>query len=64
MSISKQVIPTYINHSRSLILYGIGIHLIFERGLRRERQRSQTYPNLRSVKQREISGIIFITSLV
>ena len=50
MSIAKQVIPTYINHSRSLI--PDEIHLFFERGLRGER--SQTYPNTLSAKQGSI----------
>jgi len=49
-SIAKQVIPTYINHSRPLILGGI--HLFFERGLRGER--SQTCPYMLSAKQGSI----------
>ena len=49
-SIAKQVIPTYINHSRPLI--PDGIHLFFERGLRGER--SQTCPYMLSAKQGSI----------
>ena len=47
MSISKQMIQTYINHSRRLI--PDGIHLVFERGLRGEK--SQFYPYMLSAKQ-------------
>jgi len=50
MSIAKQVIPTYTNHSRPLI--PDGIHLFFERGLRGER--SQTCPHMLSAKQGRI----------
>jgi len=46
----KQVIPTYIYHSRPLI--PDGIHLFFERGLRGER--SQTCPYMLSAKQGSI----------
>ena len=49
-SIAKQVIPTYINHSRPLI--PDGIHLFFERGLRGERR--QTCPYMLSAKQGSI----------
>ena len=49
-SIAKQVIPTYINHSRPLIPGGI--HLFFGRGLRGER--SQTCPYMLSAKQGSI----------
>jgi len=50
MSIAKQIIPTYINHSRPLIQDGI--HLFFERGLRWEQ--SQTCPYMLSAKQDNI----------
>ena len=40
-SIAKQVIPTYINHSRPLI--PDGINLFFERGLRGEKPDMSLY---------------------
>jgi len=51
-SIAKQVIPTYINHSRPLIPDGFHRSLFFERGLRGER--SQTCPYMLSAEQRSI----------
>ena len=59
-SIAKQVIPTYINHSRPLI--PDGIHLFFWTRFWEEREARPVL--ICSAPSKEASGTIFITSLV
>ena len=59
-SIAKQVIPTYINHSRPLILDGI--HLFFLNEVWEEREPRPVL--ICWALSKEASGTIFMTSLV